>query len=117
MHREDAELTPRSQKKRQERLQSIGDALAKVAAFDAKASSLADQLAIWHRIADPALRRHPLYATLPWSMVVPERSSAVWVRLSVGVVNIGRIHWEPLRSRSFGAGQAMGAEARWRRTH
>lgn len=41
-------------------VEGIGAALEKVCAFDAKASSEADKLAIWHRVADPALRRMPL---------------------------------------------------------
>eukprot|EP00444_Apocalathium_aciculiferum_P040542 CAMPEP_0183528058 /NCGR_PEP_ID=MMETSP0371-20130417/22465_1 /TAXON_ID=268820 /ORGANISM="Peridinium aciculiferum, Strain PAER-2" /LENGTH=468 /DNA_ID=CAMNT_0025727621 /DNA_START=39 /DNA_END=1441 /DNA_ORIENTATION=+ len=41
-------------------VQQIGDALEKVSAHAAKASSEADKLAIWHRVADPAFRRMPL---------------------------------------------------------
>mmetsp|Transcript_82844 Transcript_82844/g.268399 ORF Transcript_82844/g.268399 Transcript_82844/m.268399 type:complete len:380 (-) Transcript_82844:13-1152(-) len=41
-------------------VQQIGDALEKVSAHAAKASSEADKLAIWHRVADPAFRRMPI---------------------------------------------------------
>eukprot|EP00931_Biecheleriopsis_adriatica_P077862 TRINITY_DN51346_c0_g1_i1.p1 TRINITY_DN51346_c0_g1~~TRINITY_DN51346_c0_g1_i1.p1 ORF type:complete len:647 (+),score=125.34 TRINITY_DN51346_c0_g1_i1:291-1943(+) len=41
-------------------LRNVGDALMQVHAFDAKSSSEDDKFAIWHRVADPAIRKIPL---------------------------------------------------------
>lgn len=64
---EDVAGDPDSERSRQITacVRQISDAIEKVGAFGAGASSEADKLAIWHRVADPVLRRMSLEKAKP----------------------------------------------------